>query len=159
MNRVGYSGAKTYYTCLINFKKYTSQCLAGCIRTEWNSFCFWNRWENKIKTLNVRFPHKNFFRSPASTQSCDTTRCPSWHSVQSLSCSQFSSQYLIEQKPDSYSFNSSSHILFILCTTLFKAFPFITDLCVLHSWGEWIFAYDSRRIYNLFLQLQWIQQI
>ena len=81
----------------------------------------------------------------------DTTLCPSWHSVQSPSCSQFSSQYLIKQNPDSSSFYSSSHILFILCTTLFKAFPFITDLRALHSWGDWIFAHDSRRIYSLFL--------
>jgi len=32
MNRVGYSGAKIYYTCLINLKKYASKCLVGCIR-------------------------------------------------------------------------------------------------------------------------------
>ena len=82
---------------------------------------------------------------------CDTTMCPSWHSVQSPSCSEFSSQYLIKQKPRSSSFYSLSHVLFILRTTLFKAFTFITNKCVLHSWGAWIFAHESRRIYSLFL--------
>ena len=68
INRVGYLGAKIYYTCVINFKKYTSKCLAECIRIDLNSFCFWNWWDNKIKSPNVRFTHTNFFRSPASTQ-------------------------------------------------------------------------------------------
>lgn len=162
MNRVGYSGAKIYYTCLTNLKKYTSKYLAGCIRTDWKSFCFWHWWDNKIKSPNVRFPHTNFFWSPASTQSmCSTTLCPSWHSVQSPSCSQFSSQYLINQKPDSSSFYSSSHILFILCTTLFKAcFFYYRSVCF--ACLRWMNPCPRQQAYlsPVFnLQLQWVLQI
>jgi hypothetical protein len=111
MNRIGYSGAKVYYIFIINFNKYTSKCLSGYIRTDKTVFVFGTA-ENKIKNLDVHFHTRT--SSVSSLNSLhDSTLCPSWHSIQSPSYSNFSSQYLITQKPHSFSSLSQVCVHFI----------------------------------------------